>query len=49
MLGRICDSSTFDELAKYVREIFIHSASTYQQFKMTLLSLHLESSEEQTV
>ena len=49
MLSRICDPSTFEELIKYIKEIFIHSASTYQQFKMTILSLHLEESLDLTV
>ena len=49
MLSRICDQSTFEELLKYIKEIFIHSASTYQQFKMTLLSLRLDEPTELTV
>jgi hypothetical protein len=49
MLARICDENTLSELIKYVKEIFIHSAATYQQFKMTIQSLHLEGPIEQIV
>jgi hypothetical protein len=41
MLSRITDRLAFDELIKQIREIFVHSSSSYQQFKLTILSLHL--------
>lgn len=49
MLSRICEDNTFEGLMKYIREIFIHEANTYQQFKMTILSLHLEDSQEAVI
>jgi len=42
MLARISDGQTFQELIKYLQEIFIHGSSTYQQFRSTTLSLKLD-------
>lgn len=46
MMARICDPQAFQELMKYLQEIFIHASSTHQQFRTATLSLKLDKNYE---